>query len=84
RTAQPEGGTGALGVAAGVLAKKTSVKHVWVCDPSWPNHKSVFNSAGLDVREYAHYDADNHTLDFDALINSLNESQAGDGVLFHG
>ena len=47
-------------------------------NPSWPNHKSVFNSAGLEVREYAYYDAENHTLDFDALINSLNEAQAGD------
>lgn len=53
-------------------------------NPSWPNHKSVFNSAGLEVREYAYYDAENHTLDFDALINSLNEAQAGDVVLFHG
>lgn len=44
-------------------------------NPSWPNHKSVFNSAGLEVREYAYYDAENHTLDFDALINSLNEAQ---------
>lgn len=66
------------------LAKNTSVKRVWVSNPSWPNHKSVFNSAGLEVREYAYYDAENHTLDFDALINSLNEAQAGDVVLFHG
>ncbi len=64
--------------------KNTSVKRVWVSNPSWPNHKSVFNSAGLEVREYAYYDAENHTLDFDALINSLNEAQAGDVVLFHG
>lgn len=64
--------------------KNTSVKRVWVSNPSWPNHKSVFNSAGLEVREYAYYDAENHTLDFDALINSLNRAQAGDVVLFHG
>lgn len=84
RTAQTPGGTGALRVAADFLAKNTSVKRVWVSNPSWPNHKSVFNSAGLEVREYAYYDAENHTLDFDALINSLNEAQAGDVVLFHG
>ncbi|WP_432763720.1 aminotransferase class I/II-fold pyridoxal phosphate-dependent enzyme, partial [Escherichia coli] len=66
RTAQTPGGTGALRVAADFLAKNTSVKRVWVSNPSWPNHKSVFNSAGLEVREYAYYDAENHTLDFDA------------------
>jgi aspartate aminotransferase len=36
-----------------------------VSNPSWPNHKSVFNSAGLEVREYTYYDAANHKLDFD-------------------
>jgi aspartate aminotransferase len=57
---------------------------VWVSNPSWPNHKSVFNSAGLEVREYAYYDAANHALDFDGLLASLSEAQAGDVVLFHG
>ncbi|WP_288294346.1 amino acid aminotransferase, partial [uncultured Haemophilus sp.] len=84
RTAQTPGGTGALRVAADFLAKNTSVKRVWVSNPSWPNHKSVFNSAGLEVREYAYYDAANHSLDFDGLLASLNEAQAGDVVLFHG
>ena len=41
RTAQTPGGTGALRVAADFLAKNTSVKRVWVSNPSWPNHKSV-------------------------------------------
>ncbi|VTN15400.1 Aspartate aminotransferase [Raoultella terrigena] len=31
--------------AADFLAKNTDVKRVWVSNPSWPNHKSVFNSA---------------------------------------
>ncbi|TMQ91396.1 aminotransferase class I/II-fold pyridoxal phosphate-dependent enzyme, partial [Escherichia coli] len=78
------GGTGALRVAADFLAKNTSVMRVWVSNPSWPNHKRVFNSAGLEVRDYAYYGEENHTLDVDPLINSLNEAQAGDVVLFHG
>ncbi len=57
---------------------------MWVSNPSWPNHKSVFNAAGPEVREYAYYDAENHTLDFEALQASLSEAQAGDVVLFHG
>ena len=36
------------------------------------------------MREYAYYDAANHTLDFDGMLASLNEAQAGDVVLFHG
>jgi hypothetical protein len=64
-----------LRVAADFLAKNTDVKRVWVSNPSWPNHKSVFNSAGLEVREYAYYDAANHALDFDGLLASLNEAR---------
>ena len=84
RTAQTPGGTGALRVAADFLATQTSVKRVWVSNPSWPNHKNVFNAAGLEVCEYHYYDAENHTLDFDGLVASLKQAQPGDVVLFHG
>ena len=39
---------------------------------------------GTEVLEYAYYDAANHALDFDGLLNSLKQAQAGDVVLFHG
>ncbi|MGX9236424.1 amino acid aminotransferase [Pantoea ananatis] len=84
RTAQTPGGTGALRVAADFLSKQTAVKRVWVSNPSWPNHKNVFNAAGLEVCEYQYYDAANHTLDFDGMLASLKEVKAGDVVLFHG
>lgn len=84
RTAQTPGGTGALRVAADFLSTQTSVKRVWVSNPSWPNHKNVFNAAGLEVCEYQYYDAANHTLDFDGMLASLKEVKAGDVVLFHG
>lgn len=83
-TAQTPGGTGALRVAADFLATQTSVKRVWISNPSWPNHKNVFNAAGLEVCEYQYYDAANHTLDFDGMLAALQQAQAGDVVLFHG
>ena len=83
-TAQTPGGTGALRVAADFLANQTSVKRVWVSNPSWPNHKNVFNAAGLEVCEYHYYDAASHSLDFDNMVASLQEAKAGDVVLFHG
>jgi L-aspartate aminotransferase apoenzyme (EC 2.6.1.1) len=83
-TAQTPGGTGALRVAADFLATQTNVKRVWVSNPSWPNHKNVFNAAGLEVYDYQYYDAATHSLDFDGMLASLQEAQAGDVVLFHG
>ncbi|BEN48918.1 aminotransferase [Serratia marcescens] len=84
RTAQTPGGTGGLRVAADFIANQTSAERIWISNPSWPNHKNVFSAVGLEVLEYAYYDAANHALDFDGLLNSLKQAQAGDVVLFHG
>ncbi|MCO6538366.1 MAG: aspartate/tyrosine/aromatic aminotransferase [Gilliamella sp.] len=84
RTAQSPGGTGALRIMADFLARRTKIKRVWVSNPTWPNHRSVFQMAGLEVREYHYYSAQTHTLDFDAMMSSLNQVAAGEAVLFHG
>ncbi|QKJ86624.1 Aminotransferase [Paramixta manurensis] len=84
RTAQTPGGTGALRVAADFIATQTSARRVWVSNPSWPNHKNVFEAAGLEVCEYRYYNAEHHSLDFDAMLESLRAAKAGDVVLFHG
>ncbi|MCX8601807.1 MULTISPECIES: aromatic amino acid transaminase [unclassified Gilliamella] len=84
RTAQAPGGTGALRIMADFLSRRTKVKRIWVSNPSWPNHRSVFQTAGLEVREYRYYDAQNHGLDFAGLMEDLNLVTAGEAVLFHG
>ncbi len=84
RTAQTPGGTGDLRVAADFLASQTTVRRVWVSNPSWPNHKNIFEAAGLEVCEYQYYEASSHSLDFAGMLNSLHNAQAGDVVLFHG
>ncbi|MCA6219844.1 amino acid aminotransferase [Photorhabdus antumapuensis] len=84
RTAQSPGGTGALRIAADFIAKQTNAKRVWISNPTWPNHKNVFSAAGLEVCEYKYYDTEKHTLNFEGMLASLAETQAGDVVLFHG
>lgn len=84
KTAQAPGGTGALRIMADFLARRTKVKRIWVSNPSWPNHRSVFQTAGLEVREYRYYDAQTHSLDFDGLMQDLSKIAAGEAVLFHG
>ncbi len=84
QTAQTPGGTGALRIMADFLAHRTKVKRVWVSNPTWPNHRSVFQTAGLEVREYRYYDAEAHSLNFDAMMDDLNHVAAGEAVLFHG
>ncbi len=56
-TAQAPGGTGALRMAADTIAKLMKGARVWISNPTWPNHPSVFQSAGLEVKIYPYFDA---------------------------
>ncbi|MEH6451537.1 MAG: amino acid aminotransferase [Psychromonas sp.] len=84
RTAQVPGGTGALRVGADFAVKKLGIKKIWVSNPTWANHGNVFKTAGLEVVSYDYYNAQTRDLDFDAMILSLQQVEAGDLVLFHG
>lgn len=84
RTAQTPGGTGALRIASDFMAQQLDVSRIWVSNPTWANHQSVFKSAGLTVLEYRYYDAETHDLGFNAMLDDLNNAQPGDAILLHG
>jgi aromatic-amino-acid transaminase len=84
RTAQVPGGTGALRTAADFALKKLGIRKIWVSNPTWANHGNVFTTAGLKVASYDYYNSETKDLDFDAMIASLQNVEAGDLVLFHG
>lgn len=84
QTAHTPGGTGALRVAAEFIKKHLPEATIWVSNPTWANHQSVFQSVGLEVGSYAYYNADDKSLDFEALLASLSQVPEGDVVLFHG
>jgi aspartate/tyrosine/aromatic aminotransferase len=82
---QTPGGTGALKVAADMIRKNFGSIRVWVSNPTWPNHVGLFESAGLDVKNYPYLSADKTALDFTALIDTLaQQGKAGDVVCLHG
>jgi aromatic-amino-acid transaminase len=82
-TVQTIGGSGALKVGADFLAANFRQSAVWVCDPTWDNHLSIFGRAGFQVFRYPYYDAKTHHVDFKALQASLEKIPAGDIVLLH-
>lgn len=84
RTAQTPGGTGALRIAADFMAQQLDVARIWVSNPTWANHQAVFKSAGLEVVDYRYYDAQTHDLNFNAMLEDLNQAQQGDAILLHG
>ncbi|WP_404339023.1 amino acid aminotransferase [Pseudoalteromonas mariniglutinosa] len=83
RTAQAPGGTGALRVAAEFIKRCNKDATVWVTTPTWANHISLFEAAGLTVKEYPYYDYENKDLLFDEMINTLKQVPKGDVVLLH-
>jgi aspartate/tyrosine/aromatic aminotransferase len=83
-TAQGPGGTGALRVAADFIATMFPDATVWLSDPTWPNHPSIFKAAGLAVKSYPYFDAAANGVAFDALLAAINTIPAGDVLLLHG
>ena len=82
-TAETLGGTGALKVGADYLKQLLPNSTVYISDPSWENHRAIFESAGFKVESYPYYDAATRGVNFDAMKAKLNTLPAGAIVLLH-
>jgi len=83
-TAHAPGGTGALRVAADLIRNVRGDAAVWVSQPTWPNHPSVFRAAGLRVNSYPYFDPATNSLAFAEMRAALEKIPAGDVVVLHG
>ncbi len=81
---QTPGGTGALRLAAALVAASRPGGVVWIGTPSWPIHAPIFESAGLKVRTYSHIDPSNDRFAFEAFARAIEASDPGDVFLFQG
>jgi aspartate aminotransferase len=79
---QTPGGTGALRLAADFIAQCLPGKGVWLSNPTWPIHETIFATAGIKVSHYPYVGSDNR-LDVEAMLAVLNEAPKGDVVLLH-
>ena len=82
-TAQALGGTGALKLGADFLKRFSANSQVWISDPSWENHRALFESAGFTVNNYPYYDAATRGVNFAGMLKALKEMPAGSIVLLH-
>jgi aromatic-amino-acid transaminase len=82
-TVQTLGGTGALKVGADFLQRFAPGAAVWISDPSWENHRALFEQAGFTVNAYPYYDAATRGLDFAAMVAGLGKIPAGSIVVLH-
>jgi aromatic-amino-acid transaminase len=82
-TAQALGGTGALKIGADFLHRLNPSVPVAISNPSWENHRALFEGAGFQVVEYPYYDAATHGVDVDAMLGGLAKLPKGAIVVLH-
>jgi aromatic-amino-acid transaminase len=82
-TVQALGGTGGLKLGADFLKRINPGAKVLISDPSWENHRALFESAGFKVESYPYYDASTKGVDFAGMLGALNAAPSGTVVVLH-
>jgi len=77
------GGTGALKVGADYLKRLLPDAKVYISDPSWENHRALFEGAGFTVENYAYYDAATRGVNFAGMKAALAAMPANSIVVLH-
>lgn len=82
-TIQSVGSSGGLKVGADFLKRWFPASEVWISDPSWDNHRSMFEGSGFTVKAYPYYDAATGGVRFDAMLEAIERLPARTVVLLH-
>lgn len=82
-TIEALGGTGALRIGADYLKRLLPSAKVCISDPSWENHRALFESAGFVVEAYPYYDAGTRGVNFQAMKDCLQRLPASTIVVLH-
>ncbi len=82
-TIQAVGSSGGLKVGGDFIKRYFPTAAVYVSDPTWDNHRAVFEGCGLEVRTYPYYDPATGGLRFADMLDALRQLPARSVVLLH-
>ena len=82
-TAQTIGGSGGLKVGSDFLKRYFPDAGVWVSDPTWDNHRAMFEGAGFTVGSYPYYDPRTGGVAFAAMRAAFEALPERSIVLLH-
>jgi aromatic-amino-acid transaminase len=82
-TAQALGGTGALRIGGDLLKRVVPDATVYISDPSWENHRAIFEAAGFPVDTYPYYNPETRGANAEAMLAKLNSLPAGSIIVLH-
>lgn len=81
---QSVAGTGANHLGALFLAHQMKPKNVWLSNPSWANHLTIWDLVGVPRKSYPYYEPTTRSFDFEGMMSTLEaEAQQGDVILLH-
>jgi aromatic-amino-acid transaminase len=72
-----------LKIGADFLKKVSPNAKVLISDPSWENHRAIFQNAGFEVGNYRYYAAATRSIDFDGMLADLKAAAPGTIVVLH-
>lgn len=77
-------GTGGLRVAADTLNKVLKLTTFYYSDPTWGNHRMIFQQAGFtETKTYRYWDAANRGLDLAGMLEDLNAAPENSVIILH-
>ena len=82
-TTQSLGGTGALKTGADFLKRLLPDAVVAISNPSWENHRALFESAGFPVQNYSYYDAASQGVNLAGMLADLRALPAKSIIVLH-
>jgi len=82
-TIQTLGGSGGLKVGGDFLKRYFPKSNVWVSDPTWDNHRAMFEGAGFTVSTYPYYDAKTGGVKFPEMLTALKALPEQSIALLH-
>lgn len=82
-TVQSVGSSGGLKVGADFIKRYFPDSAIYVSDPTWDNHRAVFEGSGIEVKTYPYYDPATGGVRFADMLAALKALPAKSVVLMH-
>lgn len=78
-------GTGSLRAGAEFLNRLLNMDTIYISQPTWGNHKLVFNNSNFkNINSYRYWDSQNHRVDIEGLYEDLENAPERAVIVLHG
>ncbi len=82
-TVQAVGGTGGLKVGADFIKRFAPKAPIYVSDPTYDNHRPLFEEAGFRIESYPYYDPRTRGIRYAEMLSAMRAIPKGSVLLLH-